>query len=318
MKAILCCALLIACGGSPGGDDDNPDGAGPNPDSAVIPEGYTRLIGRTWTLPKPTGSNPDVYRCARFTVPEDMYITNVIAQAPTGTHHTVVTFAGQNGTSGPDGDQDSCGVGTIGRVMLYASGLGTSPLDFPAGVGVRVPAGQQLHLNLHLFNATDADIAGETVILVKSQPTPPSMVAEMVFAGAFLFSIPANTETFSKTGGCNATTPYNIFATWPHQHQLGTHHKFTVTRGTGANAVVTTLHDDAYSFSEQNYYLTDPEFAVQAGDRLDTTCTWKNDTNSSVMWGESSNDEMCFTGLYRYPALNEGIAKCTDTNGAGF
>ena len=317
MKAILCCALLIACGGSGNPGDDNPDGAGPTPDSAIVPEGYTRLIGRTWSLPAPTSSTPDVYRCARFTIPEDMYITNIIAQAPTGTHHTVLTFAGQNGTSGPDGDQDSCGVGTIGRVMLYASGVGTSPLDFPAGVGVKVSAGQQLHLNLHLFNATDDPITGETAILVKSQPTPPPMIAEMVFAGAFIFNIQPG-QTLDKTGGCTSTTAFNIFATWPHQHQLGTHHKFTVTRGTGGNAVTTTLHDDAYAFTEQNYYLAEPEFAVMPGDKLETTCTWKNTTNATVGWGESSNDEMCFTGLYRYPAQNEGIAKCTDTNGVGF
>jgi hypothetical protein len=317
MKAILCCALLVACGGNGGGGDDddvpNPDGNNVEPDSAVIPEGYVRLIGRTWELPTPTGSLPDVYRCARFTVPEDMYITNIIAQAPVGTHHTVLTFAGSNGTSGPDGDQDDCDVGTLGRVMLYASGVGTSPLDFPEGVGVKVSAGQQLHLNLHLFNATDNPISGDTAILVKASSTPPPMEAEMVFAGAFVFQIQPG-QTVSKSGGCTANKPFNIFATWPHQHRLGTHHKFTVTRG----AEVTTLHDDDYTFSEQNYYLASPEFAVQPGDNLQTTCTWMNDTNGTVGWGESSNKEMCFTGLYRYPALGEGIAKCTDTGGLGF
>ena len=317
MKGILCCALLVACGGSGGGGDDddmpNPDATNPGPDAAVIPEGFTRLIGRTWSLPAPTGSNPDEYRCARFTVAEDMYITNIIAQAPVGTHHTVLTFAGSNGTSGPDGDQDNCGVGTLGRVMLYASGVGTSPLDFPEGVGVKVAAGQQLHLNLHLFNSTDDPISGDTAILVKSQPTPPPQVAEMVFAGAFLFNLQPG-QTTSKSGGCTATAPFNIFAVWPHQHKLGTHHRFTVTRGSD----VTTLHDAAYEFSEQNYYLKSPEFAVEVGDKLQTTCTWLNDTTGSVTFGESSNQEMCFTGLYRYPAQNEGIAKCTDTNGAGF
>ncbi len=316
MKAILCCALIIGCGGNPGGDDDNPnpDGANPDPDSAVIPEGFTRLIGRTWSLPAPTGTNPDVYRCARFTVTEDMYITNIIAQAPAGTHHTVLTFAGQNGTNGPDGDQDNCGVGTIGRVMLYASGVGTSPLDFPTDVGVKVAAGQQLHLNLHLFNSTDDPIAGDSAILVKSQPTPPPQIAEMVFAGSFIFNIQAN-KPLVKTAGCDITNQsFKIFGVWPHQHQLGTHHKFVRKRA----GVDTVLHDDVYTFSEQNYYLQTPEVDVAAGDRLETTCSWNNTTNSNVGWGESSNEEMCFTGLYRYPAQNEGIAKCTDTGGVGF
>jgi len=308
--------LLVACGGSGGGDDDTtptPDGPNADPDGAVIPEGFTKLIGRTWSLPAPTGGTPDVYRCARITVPEDMYITNIVAQAPTGTHHTVLTFAGSNDTAGPDGDQDNCGVNTIGRVMLYASGIGTEPLDFPLDVAVKVMAGQQLHLNLHLFNATDNPLSSETAILVKAATTPPPMLAEMVFAGAFIFNIPAG-QTLEKKGGCTATAPWNIFAVWPHQHQLGTHHKFTVTRDGAENV----LHDDAYDFREQNYYLKTPEIAVLPGDKLETTCTWNNTTGSAVRWGESSNQEMCFTGLYRYPAQNEGVAKCTDTNGAGF
>jgi hypothetical protein len=35
------------------------------------------------------------------------------------------------------------GIGTLGMVMLYASGVGTSPLDHPDGVGVKVSAGRR-------------------------------------------------------------------------------------------------------------------------------------------------------------------------------
>ncbi len=87
----------------------------------------------------------------RFTVPADTYVTDIVAQAPAGTHHTVLSIAGSTGTAGADGEQD-CSVGTLGMVMLYASGVGTDPLNFPAGVGLKITAGTQVHLNLHLFN----------------------------------------------------------------------------------------------------------------------------------------------------------------------
>ena len=124
MKAILLCVLLVGCGSSGGGDDDNPNPDGPavDPDSAVIPEGFTRLIGRTWSLPAPSSNTPDEYRCVRFTVPEDMYVTAIQAQAPVGTHHTVLSFSGSNGTSGADGNDDGCNFTEIGMDMLYASG----------------------------------------------------------------------------------------------------------------------------------------------------------------------------------------------------
>jgi hypothetical protein len=318
MKAILLCALLIACGGNPGGgDDDDVPGDGANPaDSAVVPEGYTRLIGRTWSLPAPTGSTPDEYRCVRFTVPEDMYVTSIQAQAPAGTHHTVLSFAGSNGTAGPDGNDDGCDFTNIGMDMLYASGLNESKLDFPTDVGLKFSAGQQLHLNLHLFNATDNAISGDTAILVKASPTPPPTLAEMVFAGRFQISIgagtPAAPKTTTLTGGCNNTKTYTLFAVWPHQHQLGTHQKVSVVR----NAATTVLHDGPYDFQEQNYYLQNPMFDVLPGDRINVECTWVND-GPAVGFGESSNQEMCFSGFYRFPAQNDGRFNCTDAPFAG-
>jgi hypothetical protein len=265
---------------------------------AGIPDGYERLIGRSWEL-EPGAF--DTYRCARFTVPDDMYVTSIIAQAPQGTHHTLLTFADNSATRGEDGEQN-CGVATTGMVMLYASGVGTEPLEFPDGVGVKIAAGQQIHLNLHLFNATDGDLAGDTAILVKSQPEPPPMLAEMVFAGRFQFFIPADAQPFSVTGGCTSSRAFQLFALWPHQHQIGTHQKVSI-----AGSV---LHDAPFAFEEQQYYPRD--LAVGVGDRIEVTCTWENATGSPVTFGESSEDEMCFSGMYRYPAQGANLFECTD------
>jgi hypothetical protein len=292
---------VVGCGsdGTPGGggDDAPPVDSGTQiPDSPPIPEGYTRLIGRTWTL-QPGAL--DIYRCVRVTVPQDMYITSIMAQAPLGTHHTVLSIS-----SGTDGEQN-CGAATLGMVMLYASGVGTSPLDFPTDVGVKVAAGTQIHLNLHLYNATDEVLAGDSAILVKAQATPPPMLAEMVFAGTYNFSVPKN-QTYTKTTTCNVSSPYRLFAIWPHMHQLATHQKVELIRG-GTPSV---LHDLAYSFEEQKYYLRTPEVQVQQGDQIRVSCTWVNSTNADVGFGDGSNQEMCFTGLYRYPATNSGLFSC--------
>ncbi|MEO8701378.1 MAG: hypothetical protein ABI867_15130 [Kofleriaceae bacterium] len=319
MKAILLAVVslsILGCGGGGGNngddDDDTPiDASNPIPDAPPIPEGFTRLIGRTWTL---AGGQLDTYKCVRITIPTDMYITSIVAQAPTGTHHTVLSIAGSNGSSGPDGEQD-CSVGTLGMQMLYASGVGTAPLDFPTDVGIKVAAGTQIHLNLHLFNATENDIAGDSAILVKASATPPPILAEMVFAGSFLFQIPANGQPFTKTGGCTANSNFTLFAVWPHMHQLATHQKVEITRGQQAPNVI---HDSAYEFAEQKYYLQNPEVQVQSGDQIKVSCTWVNNTGSPIGFGDSSNKEMCFSGLYRYPAANAGLFQCTDTGGVGF
>jgi hypothetical protein len=304
MRVLLpCLVALLGCGSDA---SQTPD-ASTQPDAYEVPEGYTRLIGRTWTVP---AGSFDVYRCARVTLTEDTYITNIIAQAPPGTHHTVLSIAGTNGTSGPDGEQD-CGVGTLGMEMLYASGVGTSPLDFPGGVGIRIRAGQQIHLNLHLFNAGDEVLSGESAILVKAQPTPPPQLAEMVFAGKFLFAIPSSNQPYNVVGGCTVPTPYSLFAVWPHMHQLARHQKVELVRGSSA----TVLHDLPYDFAEQSYHLQSPLVPVEQGDQIRVTCTYVNNTGQTVRFGDSSNEEMCFAGLYRYPALNEGMFGCTDNPG---
>lgn len=304
-------ALLVAavgCGSdsSGNGGDDAPasDGAIPIPDAPPIPEGYTKLIGRTWAL---AAGQQDVYRCVRVTVPQDMYITNIMSQAPLGTHHTVLSIA-SGLASGSDGEQD-CTVATLGQQMLYASGVGTSPLDFPAGVGIKLAAGTRIHLNLHLYNSSDQPLAGDSAILVKAQPTPPPMLAEMVFAGKMSFSIPASTppQDYVVQGGCTVSSPYKLFAVWPHMHKIATHQRVELVRG----AATTVLHDLPYDFTEQKYYLQPSEIQVQANDVINVKCTYRNTTGSTVGYGDSSDDEMCFTGLYRYPATSSNLFACT-------
>ncbi|MBX3161623.1 MAG: hypothetical protein KF773_37025 [Deltaproteobacteria bacterium] len=317
MRSTVLAVLLgvfIGCGGG-GGNNDVPDSSPPGdgnttPDAPPIPEGFTRLIGRTWTIP----AGKEIYRCVRITLTEDTYLTNIRAQAPAGTHHTVlsITQPGDN-ANGADGEQN-CQVNSLGRVMLYASGVGTEPLDFPTDVGIKIAAGQQIHLNLHLFNATDSAIEGDSAILVKQSATPPPTLAEMVFAGKFVFSIPGNGQPTNVVGGCTANSNFKLFAVWPHMHQIATHQKFELIRG--GNTMV--LHDKPFQFAEQNYYLQSPEVSVQSGDQIRVTCTFVNNTGSPIGFGDSSNKEMCFSGMYRYPATASNLFQCTDTGGFGF
>jgi hypothetical protein len=314
MRPFLALVVLVACGGGGGsnndmmmGDDQPPGDGSPDGQTFMPPDGYTRLIGGTWSVP---AGSQDRYVCVRFTVPTDMYITNIIAQAPTGSHHAVLSIAGANNTSGPDG-QYNCAVNNLGMVMLYASGVGTSPLDFPAGVGVKIAGGTQIHLNLHLFNASDSPRNGESAIWVKSQTTPTPTLAEMVFAGKFLFSIPNGSTNFNVQGGCTANRNFTLFAMWPHMHMLANHSKFEIVKG----GTPQTLHDAAFTFGEQAYYLNSPEIQVASGDQIKVTCTYTNMTGANVRFGDSSTDEMCFVGMYRYPAANAGLFECSDNPG---
>lgn len=301
--ALAAVIAVTACGGDDG-DSVGTDGPQADTDAAAdasTPPGFVRLLGRAWHL---NVGQADTYMCVRITVPQDLYITAFMAQAPFGTHHTVLSV--RDGQPGTDGEY-SCNASSLDMNMLYASGVGTDVLELPAGVGLKVSAGQQLNLNLHLFNASDQAISGESAILVKAQATPPPMLAEMMFAGTFNINV-APGQTKTVTGGCTLPSGVNqqLFALWPHMHQYATHQKVQLTHG----AVTSTLLDHAYSFSEQAYYPQQPLVPVTGGDRIAVSCTYTNTSSSTITFGDSSNQEMCFSGLYFYPARGANIFDC--------
>jgi hypothetical protein len=306
-------SVAAACG-TGGSNPDEPDAAPAdaattNPDAANgPPAGYTKLIGRSWSINP--GQN-DTYKCVRIKVPQDMYIAGFWAQAPVGTHHTVLTISTNSSTTG----EYDCNAGSLDTQMLFASGVGTDKLEFPDGVGLKLAANSYINLNLHLFDTTDKVLTDETAIYVKTLPSAPDQAhtAEMVFAGTFQISIKAtkDIEQFAE-GGCTLPSDATLLALWPHMHQTATHQLVTLTPAGSSTPMV--LHDKAYSFNEQkNYTWPSGPIQAHAGDKLWTKCTYVNSTNPirAITFGDSSLDEMCFTGVYRYPATGQNLFSCS-------
>ena len=278
------------------------------PDAAVAPppdtvEWQTLLTG-DWTMPPGT----EGYVCARETTTEDLYVGGFEAINPPGTHHTLLTMGPPNA---PDGVTD-CSAAVNHTQSLFGSGVGTDPLTFPSGVGFRIPAGTQLLLNLHLFNTTEEALSGTSgtraVVMAEAD-----LVHEVegVLAGTLGLSIPAG-ETTQHTGYCTMSGDVTILAVAPHMHQLGVHEKI-VAESASLGEVV--LHDEPYSFEEQSYELIEP-LELLEGERVRVECTHHNTTAADVFFGDSSLQEMCFGGLYRYPALG-GYFICADGQGGG-
>jgi hypothetical protein len=128
----------------------------------------------------------------------------------------------------------------------------------------------------------------------------------MVFAGKIAFSVSSGMRDI--TGGCTANQDFNLFAVWPHMHKLAVHSKFEVIH----NNVSTVVWDAPYDFNDQKYYPQTPEVQVKAGDTIKVTCSYNNTTGQNVTFGDSSDKEMCFTGMYRYPSQDASVTQCTD------
>jgi hypothetical protein len=290
--------LVAACHKAPdpngGGDDDDIDGSvGSNGggSDASVPGDFTTLISRSWSIP----SNTEAYKCVRVQVPTDMWITAFRSIAPVGTHHSVLTISTNSTMVG----EYDCDAGSLDTEMLYAAGVNTDENDFPTGVAIHVAAGTYVNLNLHLFNTTDNALSDTSGVMVKTiAQADVQNEADMQFSGTFIINIPSDNQVHTAVGGCNAAHDFHMFTLWPHMHQTAIHQTLSVTPNGGT---ATTLLDTDYAFNNQkNYPITDT--VVHAGDHISTTCTYQNNTGSTKTFGESSTSEMCFTGIYRYPA----------------
>ncbi len=299
---IVASVLLMAAAacGDDGGGGSNPatDGgdttpgadADPNAPDAT-PGSFSTLIDATWTN---GAGNGDTYYCAWKAVQEDMYITGFEAVSPQGTHHTVLSVT--DSYSGPDKEQ-ACNAGEIADQMLFASGVGTASYALPAGVAIKVTAGQTLMLNLHLFNVSDETLNGTSGTMVTRVPLEEvENLAEFFFAGTAAFSIPGNGQDTMASGSCTMAADGTVFTLWPHMHQVGKHMRISY-KGTDV------LNTD-YDFNDQKMYSIAP-FAVQQGDTIDVECTWNNPSGPNKNFGDGSNDEMCFGGIYRYPVSGQ-------------
>jgi hypothetical protein len=238
-----------------------------------------------------------------LTVPEDVYITEFHPQAPAGTHH--VTFGVSLEPAGPD-QVTACGVGNMGERRLQGSGAGTEPTVLPEGVAMPVRRGEQVFMNLHLFNVTEQVLAGRSGMWIKTVPREQVVhEAENVLAGPLSLEIPPGRST--QGGGCTLRADATIFGVGPHMHQKGVHLRATARTADGE----LVLYDGEYDFNHQVAHDIE-DVTLRAGDRVEVECTYENDTGATLQWGDSSLDEMCFVGLGLYPAIGYGSLPCFD------
>ena len=296
MKAAVLAVVLAACKAASPGD---PVDAGPDALDGATADGWTPLIARSWSL-APGATN--TYKCTRIQITSDLWVTGFRASSPPGTHHEVLTISTSNTQTG---DYD-CGALNLDTQMLYAAGVGTDDLRFPAGVAMHLPAGTYINLNLHLFNATDNPLADRSGVLVKTvSPAEVQHEADMMFSGTFSINIPNDGQPHTAQGGCTVPADWHIFTLWPHMHQTAVHQTWTYARG----GTPTTLLDDDFRFTEQrNYPIADT--LLRKGDVINTVCTYVNTTRDPIGWGDGSDKEMCFTGMYKYPA-GGNLFQCT-------
>jgi hypothetical protein len=280
MRKSIVLLFVAACGTDAATGDDMPPDAG---------DGYALLVKGDWQL----AAGTEDYRCVRLTVNSDIYVKSIRPIAPIGTHHTVLMLGDPDAMDG----NVECSSSLI-KPAIYASGVGTQQLDFPDGVALHIRPGQQLLLNLHLFNASDAALSGTSGIeFLPANASDVVHEAGVALAGKTDgLTVPIGPST--QTGTCTTPGGLTAFAMAPHMHLLGTHMTVTLNHA----GTTQTLLDVPYTFDNQLFHSLTPQVVTAAGDQIQVACSYMNTTNNVVTFGESTTNEMCFAMTYVYPA----------------
>lgn len=214
-----------------------------------------------------------------------------------GLHHIVI-FSDPNDEA--EGDR-ACEVFENNWEVRYAGGTVTDPLDMPDGVAMPVRTVETWVIQFHYLNAGTEPIYDDTLVeITYTEPGESFVPAGLVVAGNTDFQIPPSTTGYEVQGVCEApvgTPDLNVFAVWPHMHQYGRHFKVEHARSGSTNVLI----DAAWAFADQPMWRYDTPVVFGAGDTVTTTCTYDNATTSSIPFGESSTQEMCFDFFFYYP-----------------
>jgi hypothetical protein len=117
--------------------------------------------------------------------------------------------------------------------------------------------------------------------------------AYSVWTGSWTFTLPSNTSDIAVNASCTVNGEWQVIGIAPHMHELGTKFNLTV-RAQGASSDQCAMKIDRWDFNWQGGYLLQQPIALHPGDSIATHCTYNNPTASTVSFGESTGNEMCF------------------------
>lgn len=199
------------------------------------------------------------------------------------------------------------GVEVESAPATWAPGMG--PVPYPAGTGVRVPAGRMLVVQMH-YNVIDESVRGQSdATLVRLRMTDEveregmfALVDELLFSGD---TLPAGKESVPYTWELDLSEPLaqlgvdrlDVYGVFPHMHELGRRQRIElIDEGGAARCAADVQHWD---FDWQLFYFYDTPLSVTPGTRLRVTCEYDTRGRTEPVepgWG--TQNEMCVGGMF--------------------
>ena len=183
------------------------------------------------------------------------------------------------------------------NLTFWAPGAGGDAL--PPDVGLYVPKGPaSLSLDMHYYNKQSGEPAQDQsgLELCITRTFRPKTAGIYGLRGNA--TVPAM-QRVENVVPCTVTAPNDahFLGITPHMHQMGVHAHLDLKRGSEPMQVI---YDGPYHFEEQTLKPLN-DILIKNGDVLTTICTYQNDSTRDIVWGDSTEDEMCFNWMRYYP-----------------
>lgn len=245
----------------------------------------------------------EVVKCQGFANPtaDDLWVKEIESHDTVGSHHLLLLTA-------PPGDsaETDCTNGvTADQLIIYGSQVPDSDMKFPDQVALRSKASQGLMLQSHYFNASDSVItANVEMVLHLAEPGTATIEAGVVQFANQEFTVPAGPPDTTVTKTCTVPHAMNVLRANSHMHR----------HGVGFQAMTgSTMLYETTSWSEPMPRAFEPAMALDQGAQVTWSCTYHNDTGSTIPYGPSADtNEMCnfSTIVYPMPYLTAGSFLC--------
>lgn len=270
--------------------------------------------------------SPDDYRC--FLVPwsdefsGDAFVTGFRAVPGNQAivHHVIAFLATPEQVAAYEdldaaeaGPGYTCFGGTGGPSRTWLGGWapGGAGSDLPDGLGLQVPAGSMVILQVHYNTLNGAAEPDQTAIEFKVDESVDKVARVVPFANpgwlAGGMDIPADdpdaTHAFQRDVTQLLGGPQTVYTAALHMHTLGDHASLSVERADGSSACM--LQIDDWDFHWQGSYGLQAPMQLAPGDEIKLECHFDNTAANQplvdgvpqqprdVNWGEGTTDEMC-------------------------
>ncbi len=312
--ALASCSLVLACGKSKGG--------GTEMDAPPLSGDKYAL---TWG---PVAVQPGVEntQCilARLSNASDIMVHQMHNVISTGSHHMIVYKDDMDTTEQltPYNCQPFTGAlnqtGMVEPLMITQKS--DDELTLPTGVAHHLAANQMIRIELHYINTTDSPImVTGTAEFYAADPATIQYEANILFIGTPDISLAPGVMTtveefFTPSRANMDLSTAKIFAITGHTHHLGTDMQ-VATAPTSGGTKTPVYAPNPFVWSEPLTQEWSPEFSIPTGGGFDFKCVYNNTESTTVKFGESANDEMCFFWMYYYPSMGSHVCFHSDNYG---